>query len=405
MDSNQIPKRPEAGTRKLASGGLAGSVATVVVWLIETTTTVEIPTEVSVAIGTVITSLFFYFTPEVYYYKVMTNSKEQKDRSATPSSIILLFFLVGTLLFSVWSNNQAMAQTTNSLAVATYNVESPFPNDSLEVTLPEVVARNISRLAGPDIWGLSEVPDREAAAIYSDAATFPSSEFDFILGTTGRGSNDLLAILYNTNRLELVEAAQELETEVGGSRAPLVAHFRTREDGTEFLAVTNHFNRGNRNLRNQQARRLRRWIEAQSLPVVAMGDFNMDFSVDTTISRPSRCRGSLEEGNEAFDIFTSSPVINWIEPTCLANRTCPAEGTGCFLPCFNSILDFIFVGGSSASNWTGTSEIAFGNVNNFCENAPLGDSDHRPVIATLTFPQGDQQNLYIVGWVRHRDSL
>lgn len=385
MESNQ---KPQAGTRKLASGGLAGAVATIVVWLFETTTKVKIPPEVSVAIGTVVTSIFFYYTPEVYYQNVINGKEQRNDSNMNKlTSIILVITIVGTLLFSVFGNNQALAQTTNSLQVATYNVESPRPDDRFQETIPEVVGRNISSLAGPDIWGLSEVPDDNAAEVYRQAATYPGSEFEYILGTGGSRSDDLLAILYNSKRLELVEPARELTTEVGGSRPPLVAHFRLQEDGTELLAVTNHFNRGDTNLRNQQARNLRRWIEEQSLPVIALGDFNMDYSVDTNIRRSSSCSGSIEEGNEAFEIFTSSPIITWIRPSCLADGTCPPEGTGCFLPCFNSILDFVFIGGSNASNWTGTSDIAFKNISNFCENDPLGDSDHRPVLATLTFPR------------------
>lgn len=61
-------RRPEAGTRKLAAGGLAGAIATVLVWLITVTTGVEIPSEVSTAIGTILTVLGVYSTPEVYYY-------------------------------------------------------------------------------------------------------------------------------------------------------------------------------------------------------------------------------------------------------------------------------------------------------------------------------------------------
>jgi len=216
---------------------------------------------------------------------------------------------------------------------------------------------------------------------------YPGSDFELIFGTQGTCS-DKLAILYNRDRLELVEPSQELISEVGGDRAPLVAQFRSIPDGAELFAVVNHFARSNTGSRNRQATNLRSWIEQQSLPVVTLGDFNMEYSVDLDLDRPRSCDGYLELGNEAFTIFTASDEIRWIQPQCLANGTCPIEGTGCFLPCFNSILDFIFVGGTAAADWTGTSEIAFSNDTNYCANDPLGGADHRPVLATLNYSGG-----------------
>lgn len=299
-------------------------------------------------------------------------------------SLVLVFWLFLSTIFA----SKALAQTASSLTVATYNVESPRlcdPTAPRDETLPAVVAEHIRELAEPALWGLSEVPDRETAEIYREAAEFPGSDFELIFGTQGTCS-DKLAILYNRNRLELVEPSRELIAEVGGDRAPLVAQFRSIPDGAEFFAVANHFARGNRNSRNRQATNLRNWIEQQNLPVITLGDFNMDYSVDLSLNRPPSCEGSLELGNEAFEIFTESDNIRWIQPQCLANGTCPIEGTGCFLPCFNSILDFVFVGGNAASDWTGTSEIAFSSDTNYCANEPLGGADHRPVLATLNYP-------------------
>ena len=311
-----------------------------------------------------------------------------------------IFYIAASTLFCWLFLNctflsMAHAQERDRIDVATYNVESPrFCNPDSESgqpseTLPEVVAQHIQDLAGPDLWALSEVPDQEAADQYKSAANFSGSDFELILGTQGSCS-DLLAILYNQNRMELIGEPQQLIAEVGGDRDPLAARFRLIPDGTEFWAVANHFARGNEDSRNRQAERLRGWIETQSIPVIALGDFNMDFSVDLSLAdtRPDRCSGTIEEGNTAFNIFTGSSDIRWIQPECLSNGTCPREGTGCFLPCFNSILDFIFVGGPAASEWTGTSTIGFSDVANYCENDPLGDTDHRPVLATLTFPTG-----------------
>ena len=301
-------------------------------------------------------------------------------------SKIVVLYIASVLFFAFFGSDEVNAQTINTLRVATYNVESPRPNQPPNETLPEIVAEHIKELASnpsPDLWALSEVPDEDAAEIYRAAAEYDGSDFELIFGTTG-SSDDKLAILFNKNRLEQIGSSRELRSEVGGDRAPLAARFRSIPEGTEFFAVNNHFNRGSSSTRNNQARNLRRWIEDQDLPVIALGDFNMDFSVDLSFRQPSGCSGNIEEGNEAFDIFTGSDQIKWIRPQCLADGTCPPLGTGCF-PCFNSILDFVFVGGSTASNWSGTSEIGFKDDSSYCSNDPLGNTDHRPVLATLTF--------------------
>ena len=302
---------------------------------------------------------------------------------------VVALCMASVLFFDFLGVDEVNAQTINSLKVATYNVESPRPGDSPDETLPTIVAEHIKELASnpsPDLWSLSEVPDRDTAKIYRDAAEYDGSDFELIFGTTG-SSDDKLAILFNQNRLQQIGSSRELRSEVGGDRAPLVAQFRSIPDGTEFFAVANHFNRGSSNTRNRQARNLKRWIESQNLPVIALGDFNMDFSVDLSFRQPANCSGNIEEGNEAFDIFTDSEQIEWIRPQCLADGTCPPLGTGCFR-CFNSILDFVFVGGAAASNWSGTSEIGFKDNSSYCSNDPLGDTDHRPVLATLTFGDG-----------------
>lgn len=62
MASKQI-----SGTRKVTVGRLSGSIAIIVVWIIETTTTLSIPPQVTTVFGSVLTAVAFYFTPEYYY--------------------------------------------------------------------------------------------------------------------------------------------------------------------------------------------------------------------------------------------------------------------------------------------------------------------------------------------------
>ena len=63
------------------------------------------------------------------------------------------------------------------------------------------------------------------------------------------GGSDRLLMLYNTERLELLDS-QELEAHDGvrinsanfGHRSPLVGHFRDRQSGAEFKVVLVHRN-------------------------------------------------------------------------------------------------------------------------------------------------------------------
>lgn len=166
---------------------------------------------------------------------------------------VTCLFIVGLIFPSPTS-----AQVTGNLDVATFNVESPRfcspgnPDGQPSETDPEIVAQHFSALAGPQIWALSEVPDESTAKRYRDAAEFPGSDFQLIMGTKGT-CFDKLAILFDQNTLTLVEPSQELESEVGGDRDPLAAHFRDKDNGTEFWVVANHFARGNESGRNRQA--------------------------------------------------------------------------------------------------------------------------------------------------------
>jgi hypothetical protein len=51
-------------TRKVGSGVDAGAVVTILVWIIDATTGVEMPPEVAAALVTVITLVTSYFVPE-----------------------------------------------------------------------------------------------------------------------------------------------------------------------------------------------------------------------------------------------------------------------------------------------------------------------------------------------------
>jgi len=244
-----------------------------------------------------------------------------------------------------------------TLSVISFNVES-----DVEDTDPNKVAQDIQRIPAADLWGLSEVANETAANIFRDAAS-AGADFGSILGTTG--SNDKLQIVYNKKRLKLI-CTEELD-EVAGTRKPLVAQFQLQPAGPEFLFTVNHFNRRDEDVRNAQAEGLRKWAATQSIPVLAVGDYNLDYD-------PSK-----SEGNDAFDIVMKDDVFNWIQPPCVGTNSCPPTGTQCD-PQYNSILDFALVAGA-AKQWEASSEILFANEEDYCPKEKRGFSDHRPVSA------------------------
>lgn len=272
-------------------------------------------------------------------------------------NVLVLIFLSLCLFFSdfIFTDGYALA---DDLKIVTFNVESG--ND----TEPNIVAEDMQAIPGVDLWGLSEVENQSAANKFLEAAG--GSDFGSILGTSGR--SDRLQIIYNKSKLNKLNSSSMELNGIGGDRKPLVGEFEVISDGTKFLFVVNHFNRGSARKRQKQAQNFRDWTERQTLPVVAVGDYNFDFDI------------SAMDGNPAFEIFFEKPVFSWARQTCLSSNTCPSTGTQCN-ECFDSLLDFVFLSGN-AKKWSNQSEIIFiGSP--FCDSDPKGASDHYPVQALL----------------------
>ncbi len=276
-------------------------------------------------------------------------------------SILKGFGVILLLIFVVIAH--PFPASAEPMSIISYNVES----DDLNDTDPQLVAEDIREISGADLWGLSEVADQAAADLFTEAVAFPGADFDSIFGTTG--SLDKLQIIYNKNKLQLVES-EELNN-IGGSRSPLVAHFKFLPTGQEFLFTVNHFNRGSETKRNQQAENLRSWAQAQSLPVIAVGDYNFDYDLVD------------KKGNKAFDIFLKKEVMTWIKPNCLKTNSCPKTGTQCD-PKYASILDYVFVS-QMAKSWPAESDVLFVQKQ-VCQKEKEGFSDHYPLTANFSIP-------------------
>jgi hypothetical protein len=281
------------------------------------------------------------------------------SRRIIPISLTILVLMVSTagVAFS-------QAEAT-MLAVMSWNVESDGAD-------PTVVGTRIANFEGIDIWGLSEVKDAQATAVFEVSAEVgENANFDSILGTTG--GSDRLLIIYDADRFEALGQEELEDINIGGHvRAPLVAHFHDRETEQEFLFMVNHLYRSRADRRREQARLLNQWAEEQPLPVIAVGDYNFDYDVVS---------GDHDPG---LDLLTAGGFLEWVRPAVLTRTQCAATTSDHEVSCrYNSVLDFIFTAGT-AMNWPVMSEIIV-EAGDFPDDETT--SDHRPVLAEFQLPE------------------
>ncbi len=267
-------------------------------------------------------------------------------------------------LLLCWSSvalSQDLPKAT--FTVIGWNVESGGAN-------PNVIADQIGDFQNCDLWGLSEVANPRDAAKFAATAGLGEDRdkdgqddtFEVIVGTTGGG--DRLAIIYNTARLDLIDKEELHHINANGThRAPLVARFKGKDVPQEFLFMVNHLARGNNSARHAQASLLNTWATQQTIPVIAVGDYNFDYKVVDGHLPGNRDRG--------FDNMTANGVFTWIEPTFLVKTQAS--------PRFNTVLDFVFVS-QPAFGWTASSVILV-TPGDFPDTNQT--SDHRPVLATF----------------------
>jgi endonuclease/exonuclease/phosphatase family metal-dependent hydrolase len=280
--------------------------------------------------------------------------------SFSPVRTELISSVLVILVSSIGISRAAFAE---DLTVVSFNVESGGAD-------PVVIAtQHMGPLDDIDVWGLSEVQNAAwVKALETGAEVGEDANFDSILGTTGGG--DRLAILYNSALLEAIRHEELDELNVGGNvRAALVAQLRLRQTGQEFLFVVNHLYRSETEQRHKQAQLLNDWVQNQSLPVIAVGDYNFDFDV---------VGGDQGKRDEGFDLITQNEAFVWVRPENLVATFCSSK--------YNSILDFVFVA-NAAKTWTvRSSEVLFAESNsNYCPDDEI-TSDHRPIRATFQIP-------------------
>lgn len=263
-------------------------------------------------------------------------------------TILLLMLGVACSLHAQWR-----------LKVLSWNIES----GDAEV---EWVTDQIAALEGFDILALSEVDPDWANAIVSAAEDGEGAkgnweaDFRYVIGETGYDQR--LMIVWDNLRFERsgepVEL-HELNTENLNYRSPLYVQLRHRANNSSFLVMVNHLARGAEDIRNQQAEGLVSWVAEQTLPVIALGDYNFDYDIDEGI------------GNNGFNLMTESEDWIWVRPDRLMKSQSSFS--------YHSILDFVFVS-NMPENWSGFSEI-------LSPYSPFEDdevtADHRPISATF----------------------
>ncbi|NNG17739.1 MAG: endonuclease/exonuclease/phosphatase, partial [Gemmatimonadales bacterium] len=263
------------------------------------------------------------------------------------SSMAVVFLLFGGV-------GAGSAQDT--LRVMSWNLES---GGSAVTT----IAAQIQAFDGIDIWGFSEVPSNAKTQYQRGAGLGEGAFFDGVMSQSGGG--DRLLIVFDTGRFDLLGSAEldEINSPELHHRSPLVAHFREKATGLEFKFMVNHLARGDNSRRHIQATQLNDWAETQTLPVVAVGDYNFDWDLPNGTSH-----------DQGFDNLLADDVFVWVKPDPVKRTQCSEEDGGCR---FNSVLDFVFVAGP-AKSWTAESDVVV-RAGDFPDNDLT--SDHRPVEA------------------------
>lgn len=270
-----------------------------------------------------------------------------------------LFFialLLGSCQRTGWPSSSQGGTTSDPnrpITVVGWNTES----NGAELA---TIGARIAGFAEVDLWGLSEVGGvSDQTPLEQAAETGEGVDYQSVLGTTG-GEDRLLAI-FNSARFTLVEWWEEHTINTTGTaRAPLVLQLRDRVSGKEFLFMVNHLYRSRDEERHKQAALLNRWAAEQRIGVIAVGDYNFDWSI------------TGESYDLGYDLLTEGGHFVWVEPPTLVTTQCSGW------PCqYNSVLDFVFVAGA-AQAWRAEATIIV-SPNDFPDSGAT--SDHRPVLA------------------------
>ncbi|QDU73107.1 Endonuclease/Exonuclease/phosphatase family protein [Bremerella volcania] len=289
--------------------------------------------------------------------------------------------LMPLLVFCLFSFNLVHAEDIQ-MTVIGWNLES---GDSDAATLAAQAADK-----GPvDIWGFSELEDQDFLdTILEKLEAEHGIDYEDVISTNA--GKDKLGIVYNAQRLELVSSHQENSLQLGnpGLRPVLVAKFKGKATGTEFLVMVNHLKAqrdpNSTSKRTRQSEMLNDLAEAETLPVICLGDFNHFYEI-----------GSADGNSPSFDATIEDGVFQWLEPS----NPVPTHN----FPGSTVMLDFIYVANPLAG-WDGDCVIleregnvavtspTFPNVPGSSFTDDGKSTDHRPIKATFVFNEATMRD-------------
>lgn len=244
------------------------------------------------------------------------------------------------------------------LQIVSWNTES---GDAQVDVLTDAIAAN----QGTHLWGFSEVLRRWEGPFLRAAAVGEEHAFDSVMGTTGGA--DRLLVVYDMDRLERLDSFELHQLNPQRRvRSPLVVHFRDRSTDSQFLFMVNHLYRSRADQRHAQSRGLREWARTQTLPLIAVGDYNYDWHFENGDSDHDR----------GYDELVADDIFSWVRPQTLVPTHCSA---------YNSVLDFVFVAGA-ARDWAPSSQILEAQPD-YCPDTAR-QSDHRPLLARFDLARG-----------------
>jgi len=273
--------------------------------------------------------------------------------------LALLIALTQAAALPVWAGDGAASDIT----VVGWNVESGGAD-------PLVIGERLAEFEDVDLWGLSEVNSAEDGETFEAATEIgEGTDFESILSVSGGG--DRLLAVYDTDRFALVGYEELDEINVGGNvRAALVLHLLEKDSGQELLFMVNHLYRSDAAARLTQAQLLNEWASQQTLPALAVGDYNFDWDIRT------------DAHDAGYDRMTADGHWAWVRPPALVTTQCSGW------PCqYESVLDFVFVAGP-ARDRQAMSEIVV-EPGDFPDDERT--SDHRPVLARFVMESGGER--------------
>jgi hypothetical protein len=268
-----------------------------------------------------------------------------------------------TLLLTCILSAGVLAQ--EEITIMSWNLENNGADSATIVGM-------MSEYEGVDIWGLCEVSRSWEKGLEAAAEAGGSTDYTSILSQSGRA--DRMLILYDEDRFDLIESLELDQINPGMRvRSPLVAHLANSTTGEQFLFMVNHLYRSDDEARHTQSTKLNDWAEEQTLPIIAVGDYNYDWRVS----------GGDSQHDLGYDNITKDDVFQWLRPEVLDrtqySRSFPA-----------SVLDFVFLADRS-NEIHGSSEIIV-KPGDFPDNDKT--PDHRPLRASilLTDTEGDDDD-------------